>query len=157
MQNRMKMNQLNKEEIENLLKRTETGSLATINEDGGPYVIPVHFVYYEDSIFVHSLPKGKKLDNIKSNPNICLSIYEMQGLLLDSKENPCDTNTKYESVVIFGKATLLEDVSMKETILKEIIKKYTPNLISREIPENMLKGTAVTKIEIKEITGKYYK
>lgn len=81
----------------------------------------------------------------------------MQGLLLDSKENPCDTNTKYESVVIFGKATLLEDVSMKETILKEIIKKYTPNLISREIPENMLKGTAVTKIEIKEITGKYYK
>jgi hypothetical protein len=64
------------------------------------------------------LPKGKKLDNIAHDPRIEFSVYEMDKLLLNSDGNPCDTNTKYESVIISGTAKLVDDINEKEVILK---------------------------------------
>ena len=46
MQNRMKKNQLNNEQITELLIKSPVGNIATINENGYPYVVPVHFIYY---------------------------------------------------------------------------------------------------------------
>ena len=80
----------------------------------------------------------------------------MDKLLLDEKEKPCDTNTKYESVIISGTARLVNDINEKENILKVIVGKYTPDLAGKELPINMVKGTAVIQIDITEMTGKYY-
>lgn len=157
MQNRMKQNQLDNAQIEKLLNRTKVGTLGTVNADNSPYTIPVHFVYFKNKIYIHSLPKGKKLDNIKINEKISFSVYEMDCLLLDENEKPCDTNTKYESVVISGNGKIVDDLNLKKTILKKVVEKYAPNLVKKEIAENMIKGTAVTEIEIKDITGKFYK
>lgn len=75
---------------------------------------------------------------------------------MDKDEKPCDTNTAYMSVVIRGTAQLVEDMDEKEAALSAIIQKYTPHLIKKEIPLNMLKGTAVVKLFICDMTGKYY-
>lgn len=80
----------------------------------------------------------------------------MRGLLIDCEGKTCDTNTDYVSVVIHGTARLLEDTSEKENVLRKIIQKYMPHLTEKEIPMNMLKGTAVIQIAIREMTGKYY-
>lgn len=157
MQNRMKNHILEESKIIDLLNNTNTGSLAMLNEDGSPYVIPVHFVYINEKIYIHGLPKGKKIDNINNDSRVSLCAYDMKGLLLDEDEDPCDTNTEYESVVIMGNAAILDDLDTKKIALGEVIKKYTPHLSDKEIPMNMLKGTAVIELEIKEITGKYYK
>ena len=45
MQYRMKTHPLSDDRLNDLLNRVETGSLATMNEDGTPYNTPVHFVY----------------------------------------------------------------------------------------------------------------
>ena len=156
MQYRMKTHQLSEEKIRQLLERSQTGSLATLNSDGTPYVTPIHFVYYMNAIFAHGLPKGKKLDNIARDSRIGFSVYEMDKLLLDPDGNPCDTNTKYESVIISGTARLVDDINEKGNILKKIAEKYTPHSASKELPVNMVKGTAVIQIDITEITGKYY-
>ena len=37
-----------------------------------------------------------------------------------------------------------------------IVQKYTPHLREKEIPVNMLKGTAVIKLSVCEMTGKYH-
>ena len=79
----------------------------------------------------------------------------MDSILLDLDEKPCDTNTKYESVIISGIAEVLEDIDEKRIILKHIVNKYTPDLI-KKIPDNMANSTAVVRIEIKDISGKYY-
>lgn len=156
MQNRMKTHLLSEEQIHQLLERTKIGSLVTLNADGTPYVTPVHFVYYDNAIFAHGLPKGKKLDNIINDPRIGFCTYEMDKLLLDPNEKPCDTNTKYESVIISGIAKLVDNIEEKRNILKEIVKKYTPHIANREMPDNMVKGTAVIRIALSEVTGKYY-
>lgn len=152
----MKTHPLSDQQIRHLLERSQAGSLVTLNLDGSPYVTPIHFVYYENTIFAHGLPKGKKLDNIINDPRVSFCVYEMDKLLLDPNGKPCDTNTTYESVIISGIAKLVDDIEEKSNVLKEIVRKYTPHLVSNEIPNNMVKGTAVIRIDLTEITGKYY-
>ncbi|MEA5057595.1 MAG: pyridoxamine 5'-phosphate oxidase family protein [Anaerotignum propionicum] len=156
MQYRMKTHPLSEEQITKLLERSQTGSLATINPDGTPYVTPIHFVYYNNKIYAHGLPKGKKLDNIVHDQRIGFSVYEMNELLLDPNEKPCDTNTKYQSIIFSGNAKRVEDIQVKEDILKKVVEKYTPHLAGKELPTPMVKGTAVIEIDIMEMTGKYY-
>lgn len=156
MQHRMKTHPLTKQQITQLLQRAQTGSLATLNPEGTPYSTPIHFIYFDEAIFFHGLPKGQKFDNITHNSKVCFSVYEMEKLLLDPDGKPCDTNTKYESVIISGTAKLLDNIEEKSTVLKKIAEKYTPHLAKNEIPNNMAKGTAVIRIDVKEITGKYF-
>ncbi len=156
MQQRMRTHLLSKDKVHKLLSSTLTGSLATLNNDGSPYVTPVHFLYNDKAIYIHGLPKGQKIDNIKTNSQVCMAIYQMDSLLLDPNEKPCDTNTKYESVIISGKAKFIDNLEQKKSILAEFIKKYTPHLAQKQLPDNMVKSTAVIKIEVKNLTGKYY-
>lgn len=156
MQHRMKTHRMTKDKMEDLLNRTATCSLATLNEDGTPYVAPMHHVYHKGSIYMHGLPKGKKFDNIKANPCVSLTVYEMQGLLLDINGKACDTNTKYESVILSGMATLVDDIDLKRDALMEVVRKYTPHLSETTLPENMVRGTAVIQVQILDMTGKYY-
>lgn len=156
MQHRMKTHPLTEQQINYLLQRAPTGSLATLNPDGTPYSTPIHFVYYNNAIFVHSLPKGKKLNNIAHDSRVGFSVYEMDKLLLDPDGKPCSTNTKYESVIISGTAKVVDDNEEKINVLEKIVEKYTPHLVNHEIPTNRVKGTAVIRIDVTEITGKYY-
>ena len=156
MQYRMKTHSLNQQEISSLLGRTQTASLATINPDGTPYVTPVHFLYVDGVIYIHGLPAGQKIDNIKANPAVSFTAYEMRGLLLDQEEKPCDTNTSYQSAILQGTAGLVFDIAEKKMALQGIVRKYTPALADKVLPENMVKGTAVLKITADKVTGKYY-
>lgn len=156
MQQRMKTHQLTDKETDSLLLNCMTGTLATVNSDGTPYAVPVHYVFQDNAIYIHGLPVGQKISNLKANPNICFNIYEMRGLLMDKDGKPCDTNTAYASVVIQGKAQVVEDLNEKKAALSAVILKYTPHLAEKEIPFNMLKGTAVIKLSVCQMTGKYY-
>ena len=156
MQNRMKTHPMTEEAIEALLKRAQVGSIATLDEDGTPYAVLVHFVYLDGAVYFHGLPKGQKIDNLKARPQVCFSVWDMQGFLMDPEGRPCDTNTKYESVAAKGEASVLTDLAEKQTVLEAIIAKYTPQLSGTPLPENMLRGTAVVKIEVSSLTGKYY-
>lgn len=156
MQYRMKTHQLNEEQIALLLAKTQTASLATVNSDGTPYVTPIHFIHQDGHIYFHGLPAGQKVENIKANPTVSFAAYDMESLLYDPDEKPCDTNTKYHSVILQGTASFINDVQKKEHILRGIVQKYTPHLSAQPLPSNMVNGTAVVQIDISEITGKYY-
>lgn len=155
MQYRMKKHQLNEEQITEILKTAPVGHIATINENGYPYVVPVHFVYHENKIYIHGLPRGQKISNILANEKVCFETFFMKGLILD--DAPCDVNTEYESVVIMGKASIIKDADTKINLLNEIVAKYTPHLEGIDFPENMIRGTGIIQINIEERTGKYYK
>lgn len=143
MQYRMKTHQLTVEQIEELMKSEQVGILSTLNEDGAPYAVPVHFVYLNHHVYIHGLPKGQKISNIINKSSVCFNVYHIDGLLLDKNRKPYDTNTKYKSVIINGKADLIKDAVEKKKVLSKIIDKYTPQLVNMPVPENMINGTAV--------------
>ena len=99
---------------------------------------------------------GEKVSNIKRNPAVCLSVWQMEGYLMDEEGRPCETNTAYRSAVIKGTACMVQDVEMKKEALHTVVAKYTPELVDKELPVNMVNGTGVIEITIKEMTGKYY-
>lgn len=152
----MKEHPLTEEQVTELLNRSQVGNIATLNEDGYPYTVPVHYIYHDEKIYIHGLPVGEKIKNIQANEKVCFDIYSMKGLILD--DAPCDVNTEYESVIILGKAKIItNDYELKEDILIKIVEKYTPHLKEIKLPVNMVKGTGIIEITIKECTGKYYK
>ena len=70
MQKAMKENQLTAEQRNSLLETQHVGHFATINEDGHPYIAPMHYVYMDDKIYMHGLSEGQKIENLKRNPLI---------------------------------------------------------------------------------------
>lgn len=155
MQHRMKTRQLTAEQIEELLLKSEVGCLATLNSNGTPYVVPIHFLYKDGLIYFHGLPKGQKVANIQARPEISMTVYQTEGLILDQKGQPCDTNTKYQSVVLAGLASLIEDPVSKKEILTGIAAKYTPCLTASGMTDAMIRATAVAAIKCLDLTGKY--
>lgn len=157
MRHRTKTHLLTNTQIEQLLLQAQVGRLGTISQDGFPYILPMHFVYYNQTIYMHGLPKGKKIDNIKRQTQVCFEVDEMLSLLYENVEDPCDVNTEFNSVIIEGTASLVDDVSEKNLALRQIVNKFTPHLLHKEMPQKMIQGTAVIKIDIIKCVGRYYK
>lgn len=156
MQGRMKQHQLLKEEINEVLSCAQVGRIATQNENGYPYIVPVHFVHKDDKLYVHGLIKGQKISNLIRNNKVGFEVDEM-GAIIPDFENACDTNTAYKSVIILGSAQMVDDPALKITILNSIVAKYTPQLSHLSFPEKMMRATGIIEIQIIECTGKYYK
>ena len=156
MQNRMKTHQLEETEINSLLAAESVGRLATVNADSTPYITPVHYVYFNQKIYIHGLIRGQKMDNIAANPNICFEIDQFEKLIFPEDESPCDVNTQYKSVILTGNARIVEDEKLKADALNLIVEKYTPNLSGAPFG-NSIKATSVIEIEVKEMMGKYYR
>lgn len=156
MERRMKQNQLSSEKIADVLASAQVGRIATLNEDGYPYVVPVHFVVYEGKIYIHGLIRGQKISNLLKNNKVCFEVDEM-GEIVPNNENSCGTNTRYRSVIILGTAGMIEDEDRKTEVLRATVIKYTPQLSHLPFPERMMKATGIIEVTPVETTGKYHK
>lgn len=84
-----------------------------------------------------------------------ITVWEMDSLIIEG-ETPCNVNTGYESVVISGKATIVEDMVEKEAALKALVGKYVPQMGDRRMPEASVRNTAVVRVDLESVTGKAY-
>ncbi len=80
----------------------------------------------------------------------------MGGLIADA--NPCRFDVEYESVVVFGRARVIDDGPAATRALRLLLRKYLPdpvNVHDREpITPEMLSNTAVYRLEIEAWSGK---
>jgi hypothetical protein len=51
---------LTQKQIDELLQHAQVGRIGSFSQDGYPYVLPMHFVHFDNKIYMHGLPKGKK-------------------------------------------------------------------------------------------------
>ena len=115
-----------------------------------PYVVPVCFGYQEGNIYVHSSLKGKKIELLRKNPNVCFE-FDINAKIVEA-ENACDWGINYQSVIGFGKASLVTEPDEKRKALEVIMRQYSDR--SFHFPENKLAVTAIIRIEITTMTGK---
>ena len=123
--------------------------LGMVNGDK-PYIVPLCFGYHENFLYFHGTLKGRKIDILKSNPNVCFE-FDTASQPIES-EKACDWSMKYQSVIGFGKAIFIESLDEKRKALGLIMANYSERKF--QFLENMLKVTAVIKVEIESITGK---
>lgn len=150
---RRKDRQISDEEAKELLKKGEYGFLATVDSENQPYVIPVSYVIMDNQILVHCAKQGKKLDNIQNEPKVCFSVVGETQPALEKKNN---FTTYFESVVVFGKAYLINDNEVKEKALYNLCEKYLPEHMdkAKDAVEMSFKATEVFAISMDHITGK---
>ncbi len=155
MQQRMIDHQMGQGDVSKLLERAKVAAIATVNDDGTPYVTPVHFACLDGRIYFHGLGKGQKIGNIAARPDVSMTVWEMDSLIIEG-ETPCNVNTGYESVVISGRAVIVEDMAEKEVALKALVEKYVSQMGDRSMPEASVRNTAVVRVDPESVTGKTY-
>ena len=123
MEMRRKEKMIPQEEVMEILASAEYGVLSTVSADGVPYGVPVNFAYDDGAIYFHCAKEGHRLSNLAANDNVCFTVIDSVELM------PEKFNTKYRSVIAFGKASSVEDEEGKKKALLKIIEKLSPDFI----------------------------
>lgn len=143
--------------ISAFLTKAAIGTLATVYEDQ-PFVNTNLFVYDAErhAIYIHTAHLGRTRANVEQNPRVCFTVMNMGRLL--PADVALEFSVEYESVVVFGSATLVDDPDEAIAALQLLMDKYAPHLKPgedyRPPVDEELKRTAVYRIDITEWSGK---
>ena len=142
---------LSEEDARMLLSPAEYGTLSMCDNDCTPYGIPINFVWDgEQSIYLHCAPQGRKIGILKSNSKVSFSIVGAVHLL------PNKFTTEYESLVITGSATIVDDDDERREALRMLLAKLSPHDVETGLmyAEKSLHRTAIIRIDICHYSGK---
>jgi nitroimidazol reductase NimA-like FMN-containing flavoprotein (pyridoxamine 5'-phosphate oxidase superfamily) len=143
--------------IRALLHRAATGVLATVDE-GQPFINVNLFVFDEasDAIYMHTAREGRTRKNVQGDERVCFSVSEMGRLL--PAATALDMSVEYSSVVLFGRAAVVDDPDQAKRALQLLLDKYFPHLKPgrdyRPITPEELARTRAYRIQIDEWSGK---
>ena len=159
-QDHKKLEIKSKEKIIEFLGSQQTGRIASIDENGFPQIIPMNFVFINDTVYMHSHIRGEKLDNIRRNQKAGFEVDRSLEFLPSYFSDPTDASladTLYISVVIKGNASIVSNKEEKTIALNGLMKKYQPEGGYEPIKPDMdvLKGVEVIKIVPESLRGKY--
>ncbi len=143
----------NQETIEAILSQSQVGRLATINRKGYPVIKPLNYLYRDGKIYFHSARKGEKIADIRRGSPVCFEV-DQPVAYVSAKGPACGASYYYRSIVIKGKAALVNSRRKKQEILERLMEKYQPEGGYGGIAEEILAKTAVIEISIEETTGK---
>jgi uncharacterized protein len=107
--------------IEEILSKSEVCRIAIMDGDR-PYIVPVNYGYYENAIYIHLAPLGKKIELLKINNKVCFEIEYVAEIF--KSELPCDWGTKYRSVIGYGSIDFVTDFEQKKEGLDILMAQY---------------------------------
>ena len=128
------------------------------DHEGQPFIKPTLFVYdkAEHVIYIHGALEGRMRTNLEANPRVSFCVAEMGRLL--PADTAMEVGVEYASVVVYGKAELVSDVTQAKYGLQLLLDRYFPHLKPgvdyREILPEELNITSVYRIKIESWSGK---
>lgn len=148
------------EKIKEFLSEEHVGRIASIDENGYPQIIPMNFAFLNDAIYMHSYTRGEKLDNIARDEKVGFEVDRELEFLPSYFSHPTDASqadTLYISVVIKGRASIVDDDVEKSLGLNALMEKYQPEGHYKPLTKDdlVLDEVAVIKIVPDTIKGKY--
>ncbi len=143
--------QLPDTEARKLLEESKRAAFSVNGDDGYPFTIPINFYYdqEENRIYFHSAKAGHKIDSIKANDKVCFTAWN-EGIKEDG-----DWAYYVSSVVVFGRAILIEDMELTVQKVRQFALKYYPT--AQEVDEEIARdigGVQLVAIEIEHMTAK---
>lgn len=147
---RRKNQALSAEACREILSRGSTGILAVQGDDGYPYTVPLNFVLDGDRIYFHCARQGHKLDAIRRSSKVSFCVVDRDQVL------PEVFSTQFASVVVFGRARVVEDPEECHHGLVKLLEKYATAFMEAGQKEIRAEWDAVqvVAIEIEWLSGK---
>jgi nitroimidazol reductase NimA-like FMN-containing flavoprotein (pyridoxamine 5'-phosphate oxidase superfamily) len=140
--------------IFDLLNTCHVGRLGTTGKDGYPMVKPLNFAYHDGKIYFHTAKEGEKIEDIKRDNRVCFEADLPIAYVKGTEADPCKAEYLYRSVIIKGRANLVEETDEQIFALKCLMQKYQPDGGYGDFLEEKLKITGVVRIDIEEMVGK---
>lgn len=133
-----------------VLEKGTSGVLAVHGDDNYPYTVPLSYVYKDSKIYFHCAKTGHKIDSIKRNNKVSFCVIDKDSII------PEEFTTYFRSVIVFGKARILEDESEIISALVNLINRYSPGLEYKGLNEvnSQINHLLIVEIEIDNMTGK---
>jgi nitroimidazol reductase NimA-like FMN-containing flavoprotein (pyridoxamine 5'-phosphate oxidase superfamily) len=122
--------------------------------DGQPFVIPTSYGRRDADLYIHGSAASRMLRNMKAGVPVCVTVTLLDGLVL--ARSVFNHSMNYRSVVILGKATLVEDRDEKLAALRVLSEHILPGRWddARQPNEQELKATSVLRLPIEEFSAK---
>ena len=142
---------LSREEMIDLLKKETRGVMSVQGDDGYPYGFPINHYYDEEAnkIYIHGATFGHRVDAVKRDPKVSYCVFGQDY----QKEG--DWAKYVKSVIVFGKAELIEDKDEIVRISRLLCDKFPcpQEYVEHEIEKDTPR-TLVIAIDIEDINGK---
>lgn len=136
---------------EALLRSQDFGVLSVNGDDGYPYGVPVNYVYDDGKIYFHSTSADShKIDAIRKNEKVSFTIVTEHDLV------PEQLDTKYTSVIAFGRARVLNSKEETKEALRLLLAGLSPSMAADT--EKIYNGSEgkflMAEISVEHISGK---
>src|SRR6185437_10155883 len=92
--------------------------------DGQPYVIPTGYARVGDELYIHGSAASRMLRNLEKGIEVCVTVTLLDWLVMARAAFSHSMNSR--SVVVLGKATLVEDPEEKVAALKAVTEQIVP-------------------------------
>lgn len=135
--------------METIIRQAQICCLGLCDGDQ-PYVVPMNFGYRDGIVYVHGALQGRKMEILRKNPKVCVTFIVHCSLV--PAERPCDWGERFQSVIAFGQAEVLQNPKEKRKGLDVIMAQYADQAYT--YPDARLGATAVITIAIDRMTGK---
>ena len=122
--------------------------------DGQPYVIPTGYARIGDDLYIHGSSASRMLRSLTEGVQVCVTVTLVDGLVL--ARSAFHHSMNYRSVVILGKATLVDEPEEKNRAMEALTEHIVPGRWKdvRWPTELELKATSVLKVPIEEASAK---
>jgi len=122
--------------------------------DGQPFVIPTGYARVDGTLYIHGSSASRMLRTLAQGIQVCVTVTLLDGLVLARAAFHHSMN--YRSVVILGRATLVEELAEKIKVLEA----FTEHIVRgrwkdvRRPTELELKATTVLALPLVEVSAK---
>ncbi len=143
-----------KDMILDVIHRSQWCHVAMVDAENKPYVIPMNFGFKDDIIYIHGARKGKKVNILQLNPDVCINFTIDHVLRYQNENVACSWSMKYRSVLCYGNIEFLHDAEEKIRAMNIIMKQYSDNLFHFNPPS--IREVNVMKVKVERFEGRSY-
>ena len=137
-----------------LLKEETRGVLSVLGEDDYPYGMPMNHFYNEEDgcIYFHCGKAGHRLDALHKHDKVSFCLYDKGA------REEGDWALQVNSVIVFGKLEVIDDLEIIMDIATKLSRKFTQDeaYIQKEI-ELYAEATLLLKLTPEHMCGKRIK
>jgi hypothetical protein len=141
-------------EINQVLDNQYVAHIGFIDPDTqSPYVIPMGFARDNDRILLHGSSGSRIMMLMAQGVDLCLTITQLNAIVV--ARSAFNSSMNYESVMIFGKARVLEE-DEKELALERITEKLIPGMwaYGRALTKKESAATLIVEVPMDKVSAK---
>lgn len=142
-----------REAIDSVLDAAVVAHLGFV-QDGQPFVIPTLHARVGDEVLVHGSAASRAFRTVGEGVPACLTVTLLDGIVL--ARSVFEHSVNYRSVVVLGRATLVDDPADKLAALEALTDRLLPGRWqdARQPSRKELKATTVLRMPLDEASAK---